>query len=106
MSDILEVILLKIFETINYYDIGTRILAVMTDNASSMIVFGNMLNEMLQLKYGNTNFEQVHCAAHVLNLAVSNRMRVVANSITKLRNFTSYIYQSQPIFEELKIFLK
>jgi hypothetical protein len=82
----------KIFETINYYDIGARILAVTTDNASSMIVFGNMLNEMLQLKYGNTNFEQVRYAAHVLNLAVSDGMRVVANSITKLRNFTSYIH--------------
>ncbi|GET00988.1 hypothetical protein RCL_jg18740.t1 [Rhizophagus clarus] len=67
-----------------YYDIGARTL---TDNASNMIVFGNMLNEILQLKYDNIDFEQVRCAAHVLNLAVSDGMQ---NSITKLRNFEQY----------------
>ncbi|CAB4431421.1 unnamed protein product [Rhizophagus irregularis] len=92
----------KIFETIAYYGIGSKILAVTTDNASSIVVFGNILNEMLQSNYGNYDFEHVRCAAHVLNLAVSDGMRVVVNSITKLRNFTSYIHRSQPIFEELK----
>ena len=81
----------KVFETITYYGIGSKILAVTTDNASSMVVFGNMLNEMLQSNYGNYDFEHVRCAAHVLNLAVSDGMRVVVNSIAKLCNFTSYI---------------
>lgn len=92
MSDILEAILLKNIWTITYYGISSKILAVTTDNASSMVVFGNMLNKMLQSNYGNYDFEHVCCAAHVLNLAVSNGMWVVINSITKLYNFTSYIH--------------
>ena len=92
----------KIFETITYYGIGSRILAVTTDNASSMLVFGNILSEMLQSRCNNLDFEQVRCAAHVLNLAVSDGMKVVSNSIIKLRNFAIHIRRSQPIFEKLK----
>ncbi|CAG8822678.1 17412_t:CDS:2, partial [Gigaspora rosea] len=39
---------------------------------------------------------------HVLNLAVSEGMKVVVNSIVKLQNFVSYIRKSQPLFEDLK----
>lgn len=92
----------KILETISFYDIGSRIVSATTDNASNMDVFGRMFREKLRYEYGNNDFEHVRCAAHVLNLAVSEGMKVAANSITKLRNFASYIRKSQPLFEELK----
>ncbi|EXX56929.1 hypothetical protein RirG_211800 [Rhizophagus irregularis DAOM 197198w] len=100
----------KVLETITYYNIGARILSVTTDNAANMNVFGRTLSEVLQSKYNNLDFEHVHCAAHVLNLAVSDGMKIIANSITKLRNFApiktkcgaSYIRKSQPLFEDLK----
>ena len=71
-----------------------------------MNVFGCTLHEILQSQYGNSDFEHVHCAAHVLNLAVCDGMKIVVNSITKLRNFASYIRKSQPLFEDLKKSLK
>jgi len=67
-----------------------------------MLVFGSILGGMLKSRYNNHDFEQVRCAAHVLNLAVSDGMKVVSNSIIKLRNFASHIRRSQPIFEKLK----
>ena len=65
----------KILETVAYYNIGTRILSVTTDNASNMDVFAHTFCETLRTEYGNFDFERVRCAAHVLNLAVSNGMR-------------------------------
>lgn len=92
----------KVLETITYYNISARIISAVTDNAANMDVFRRTLCEILQSQYGNLSFEHVRCAAHVLNLAVSDSMKVVVNSINKLRNFASYIRKSQPIFEELK----
>ncbi|CAG8602127.1 758_t:CDS:2 [Gigaspora margarita] len=57
--------------------------SVTTDNSSNMDVFGCMLREKFQYKYGNQDFEHVRCAAHVLNLAVSEGMKIVVNSIAK-----------------------
>ena len=67
-----------------------------------MDVFGRVFREKLRYDYGNRDFEHVRCAAHVLNLSVSEGMKIVVNSITKLRNFASYIRKSQPLFEDLK----
>ncbi|CAG8479171.1 17669_t:CDS:2 [Funneliformis caledonium] len=78
----------KIFETITYY--GSKILTIITDNARSKVIFGNTLNGILQSNYGNYDFEHVRCAAYVLNLAISDSMQVVVNSITKLRNSNNY----------------
>ena len=84
----------KVFETISYYNIGAQILSVTTDNAAYMNVFGRTLREILHSRYNNLDFEHVHCAAHVLNLAVIDGMKIIVNSITKLRNFASYIHKS------------
>ena len=92
----------KVLEAISYYNISTRILSATTDNASNMNVIGHTLHEIFQSQYGNSDFEHVHCAAHVLNLAVCDGMKIVVNSITKLRNFASYVRKSQPLFEDLK----
>ncbi|CAG8772325.1 10914_t:CDS:2, partial [Gigaspora rosea] len=92
----------KILETISFYNIGSRIISATTDNAASMNVFGHMLREKLRYNNGNKEFEHVRCAAHVLNLAVTEGMKVVVDSITKLRSFVSYIRKSQPLFEDLK----
>ena len=92
----------KVLKTISYYNIDTWILSAITDNTANINMFGCILHEILQSKYDNLDFQHVYCAAHVLNLAVSDGMKVIVNSITKLRTFASYIHKSQPLFEELK----
>ena len=69
-------------ETIEYYDIGSCILTITTDNAYNMIVFGSELAKykVLAEKYSNYEFTHLHCAAHM-----------AAPSITKIHNFTSHI---------------
>ena len=89
-------------ETIEYYDIGSRILTVTTDNASNMVVFGSELAKVLAEKYNNYEFTHLRCAAHILNLVVKEGMQRATPSITKIRNFASHIRKSQPAFEELK----
>jgi len=89
-------------ETIEYYDIGSRILTVTTDNASNMVVFGSELAKVLAEKYNNYEFTHLRCAAHILNLVVKEGMQRATPSITKIRNFASHIRKSQPALEELK----
>ncbi|CAG8514582.1 9450_t:CDS:2 [Cetraspora pellucida] len=92
----------KILDIISFYNIDSQIISATTDNASSIEVFGYMFHKKLCYEYGNKDFEHVCYVAHVLNLTVSEGMKVVVNSIIKLRNFISYICKSQLLFEELK----
>ncbi|CAG8810672.1 19133_t:CDS:2, partial [Gigaspora rosea] len=55
----------------------SRIVSATTDNASNMVVFGRLFREKLHYEHGNNDFEHVRCAAHVLNLAVSEDLKKV-----------------------------
>jgi hypothetical protein len=92
----------NLFNIIKEYNIGQKILAVTTDNAANMITFGHHLAEMLIKEFNNTEFMHFRCAAHVLNLAVQEGIKLIDNSIEKARKFSSKIRKSQPLLEELK----
>jgi len=92
----------NIFETLVKYNLGNKILAVTTDNAANMITFGQHLTEMLSDKCNNHDFIHFRCAAHILNLAVQEGIKLINGPIDKARKFSSKIRNSQPLFEELK----
>ena len=91
----------NVFNTLETYHLGNKILAVTTDNAANMITFGQHLKEMLNDNYNN-DFMHFRCAAHILNIAVQEGIKLINNPIEKARKFASKIKNSQPLFEELK----
>ena len=92
----------SIFNILEEFNLGNKILAATTDNAANMIAFGQHLAEMLNNKYNNHDFMHLRCAAHILNLAVQEGIKLISDSIDKARKFSSKIRNSQPLFEELK----
>jgi len=56
---------------------------------------------MLNDNYNN-DFMHFRCAAHILNIAVQEGIKLINNPIEKARKFASKIKNSQPLFEELK----
>ncbi|CAG8732834.1 16192_t:CDS:2, partial [Gigaspora margarita] len=60
-----------IINILDKYDISKKTLALTTDNASSMVLCGAIVAEELEEGFNNFNFSHYHCAAHILNLAVS-----------------------------------
>ncbi|CAG8650588.1 13416_t:CDS:2 [Ambispora gerdemannii] len=53
------------------------ILALTTDNASSMITCGASISKELEKEFDNLNFAHYQCAAHILNLAVSQGIELI-----------------------------
>jgi hypothetical protein len=91
-----------IYTTINYFGLGEKIIAVTTDNASNMNVFGREFTQLLLNNHGNTLFRHIRCAAHILNLIVKDGLNEAGLSIKKAREFMITIRSSQVLFEELK----
>jgi hypothetical protein len=88
--------------TLKDYNIGSKILAVTTDNAGNMVTFGQHLSKMLAEEYNNNEFMHLRCAAHILNLAVQAGIKLINEPIAKARKFSSKVRNSQPLLEELK----
>src|SRR3989337_2129383 len=85
------------------FDLAEKALALTTDNASSMVVCGELISEELEEEFRNLDFSHYRCAAHILNLAVNKGIELVNESIEKVRSLMSYIKTSQPVNESLKI---
>ena len=92
----------NIFNTLKEYNIEKKILAVTTDNAANMITFGQQLKIKLENECNNVEFMHFRCAAHILNLAVQEGIKLISEPIEKARKFASKIRNSLSLFEELK----
>ncbi|CAB4496166.1 unnamed protein product [Rhizophagus irregularis] len=90
------------YTIINDFGLGEKIIAITTDNASNMNVFGQNFTQLLSDNHGNVLSRRVRCAAHILNLVVRDGLDAVGKSIIKARKFAIAIRSSQVLFEELK----
>ncbi|CAI2191663.1 2516_t:CDS:2, partial [Funneliformis geosporum] len=72
-----------IMNVLNKYGLGEKALALTTDNASAMIVCGKYLSDELELEFDNLAFSHYRCSAHVFNLAVSQGIKLIDDSIIK-----------------------
>jgi hypothetical protein len=61
---------------IDEYGIGTKFLAISTDNASTMVKAIDLLKVEMHQKYNHVIYH-IHCAAHILNLAIQDGMKVM-----------------------------
>ena len=85
------------------FDLALKALALITDNASSIIASGEFISEELEEEFGNLDFSHYRCAAHILNLAVSKGIQLVNEFIEKVRSLISYIKASHLINNRLKV---
>jgi hypothetical protein len=84
------------------FDLEEKALALTTDNASSMLSCGTVIAEELESEFDNLSFAHYRCAAHVLNLAVGQGIKLIDASVRKVRALMIYIKSSHPLTEALK----
>ncbi|CAG8821633.1 34050_t:CDS:1, partial [Racocetra persica] len=72
-----------LFNLIEDFGLGKKILSMTADNASNMDVCGQYLTSMLSFHYENTTFHRLRCAMHILNLAVVNGLSEIDKSTKK-----------------------
>jgi hypothetical protein len=99
-------ILTKLTDVLQDFNISNKIISLTTDNGSNMLACGRELANELEAGFSNFTFTHNRCAAHVINLAVKAGMKHLDSSITKLRKFVIKIKNSQLLVDDLKSICK
>jgi len=92
--------------TIETFDIGRRVIAITTDNASNIKVGITLLEAQLNLSQ-NFGLKSVHfrCLAHIIHLGVSSAIKELDSLIKPARDFVSHVRSSRKrteIFEAVQ----
>ncbi|CAG8691602.1 16950_t:CDS:2, partial [Cetraspora pellucida] len=72
-----------IMNVLSEFGLKKKTLALTTDNASLMIVCGELIMEELEEEFDNLEFLHYRCITHILNLVVGQEFKHVNNSISK-----------------------
>jgi len=94
----------EIMRVLEEFNISRRIIALTTDNDSAMIVCGKEISSAFDNEFSSMNFSHYRCAAHVLNLGVKKGLKIVSNSITKVRQIMHNIKNSTRLCDSLRDF--
>ena len=97
-----RLILSKITNLLQEFNLNDRIISLTTDNGSNMLACGRELANELEACFCNLTFSHKRCAAHIINLAVKAGMKHLDASIIKLRKFVIKIRNSQVLIDDLK----
>ncbi|GAB4833632.1 hypothetical protein Ancab_039952 [Ancistrocladus abbreviatus] len=82
-----------------------KVMTITVDNASSNDVAISYLKKKIINWRGivlNGEFLHMRCVAHIINLAVNDSLKLVADSITRIRNVVRYVRQSPARFKKFK----
>ncbi|GES99322.1 zinc finger BED domain-containing protein RICESLEEPER 2-like [Rhizophagus clarus] len=79
-----ELILTKLTNVLQEFNISDRIISLTTDNGSNMLACRRELASELEAGFFNFTFIHNRCAAHIINLAVKAGMKYLDSSIIKL----------------------
>lgn len=99
-------ILTKLTDVLQEFNISNRIISLTTDNGSNMLACGRELANELEAGFFNFTFSHNRCAAHIINLAVKAGMKYLDSSIVKLRKFVNKIKNSQLLIDDFKSICK
>jgi len=97
-----RLILSKITNLLQEFNLNNRIISLTTDNGSNMLACGRELANELEACFSNLTFSHKRCAAHIINLAVKAGMKHLDASIIKLRKFVIKIRNSQVLLNDLR----
>jgi len=101
-SHLSRLILSKITNLLQEFNLNNRIISLTTDNGSNMLACGRELANELEACFSNLTFSHKRCAAHIINLAVKAGMKHLDASIIKLRKFVIKIRNSQVLLNDLR----
>ncbi|CAG8435381.1 3766_t:CDS:2 [Scutellospora calospora] len=97
-----QVIANAILSLLEEFKLENKILALTSDNASNIILASSLIKDTLANSFLNTSFQHIHCAAHVMNLAVKEGLKLANIHLIKLRSFIRKIRKSVLLIEDLK----
>src|SRR4051812_39285889 len=86
-SHLSRLILGKIINLLQEFNLNNRIILLITDNSSNMLACERDLTNELKICFCNLLFSHKRCAAYIINLAVKAEMKHLDTSIMKLRRF-------------------
>ena len=89
---------LKVLQFLKDWGINRKICSITLDNACSNDNMQNILNEHLCLSNNllfNEEFFHIRCSAHILNLIVQDGLKVVSNTLHKIRQSVHYVRASE-----------
>ncbi|GBB83187.1 hypothetical protein RclHR1_00010069 [Rhizophagus clarus] len=84
------------------FKIKEKVLALTTDNATTMLAVGRSIAEKLDDDGINSTFGHYCCAAHILNLAAQQGLELIDNAVIKVRQLMIKIKNSVIISDELR----
>lgn len=93
----------KIMCVLEEFNISKKIIALTTDNESAMLVCGKEITLALNDEFSLLTFSHYRCAAHVLNLGVQKGLKLISNSINKIRNLIRKIKNSTCLCDDLRL---
>jgi len=79
-----NLILTKLIELLQEFNISNRVISLTTDNSSNMLVCERELANELEAEFFGLTFSHNRCAAHIINLAVKAELKHLDSSIVKL----------------------
>ena len=93
----------KIMRSLEEFNISNKIVALMTDNESAMIVCGREIALDMDDEFSSMIFSHYRCAAHVLNLGVKEGLKLVNDSIKKARKLMNSIKNLTCLCDSLRL---
>src|SRR5271170_1963277 len=85
------------------FNISKKIIALITDNESAILVCRKEIALALNDEFSLLTFSHYRCAAHVLNLGVQKKLKLISNSISKIHNLISKIKNSTCLCNDLHL---
>ncbi|GBC05963.1 hypothetical protein RclHR1_06530003 [Rhizophagus clarus] len=92
----------EIISTLAEFKIKEKVLALTTDNATTMLAVGRSIAEKLDDDVMNSTFGHYRCTAHILNLAAQQGLELIDNAVVKVRQLMIKIKNSVIISDELR----
>ena len=91
-----------IMSVLNEFRIKEKILAITTDNATTMMSVGRLITGRLEYEVINSTFGYYRCAEHIINLAAQQGLELIDDAILNVRQLMKKIKNSVILSEELR----
>ncbi|CAG8546475.1 17157_t:CDS:2 [Cetraspora pellucida] len=89
-------------ELVTDFYFGQKLLGIMTNNATNMLVMGCILREKINSEFGNQTVQHFYYGVHVLNIVVEEEIKSISIEISKAQKFSMKLRNSSLLIYKLK----